>query len=113
MRHIAATPRDLRPTVNYEPKPLPTDEVELPPEFQQDAELIAKHNHDIWALGRMREGWTWGEQRNDDLKTHPGLVPYEDLSESEKDYDRRSVLESLKAAICLGFEITPPSAKKD
>jgi len=32
-------------------------------------------------------------------------VPYDDLSESEKDYDRKTVEEKLQALIALGYEI--------
>ena len=36
---------------------------------------------------------------------HPGLVPYEELSETEKDYDRRTAMETLKLIQKIGFGI--------
>ena len=53
----------------------------------------------------MAEGWTWGKERNDALKRHPCLVPYGELPESEKDYDRNTALETLKLIQKLGFVI--------
>lgn len=49
---------------------------------------MAKNVHEVWAQNRINEGWKYGDKRNDELKQHPCLVPYEELSEVEKDYDR-------------------------
>jgi hypothetical protein len=54
----------------------------------------------------MAEGWQYGPVRDDQLKTHPGLVPYDELSESEKDYDRQTSMETLRLITSLGFEIS-------
>ena len=91
----------------YEPKPIDTSGVELPPGLLELVERLAASNHDNWARGRIKEGWTHGPARNDELKQHPGLVPYEELSESEKEYDRVSSLETLKAIHALGYRIVP------
>ena len=69
------------------------------------SEILAKNTHEVWAKGRIDEGWTYGEKRDDILKTHPGLVPYEELSEEEKEYDRRTSEETLKLIIKAGFKI--------
>lgn len=92
----------------YEPNPIDTSGVSLPEQLHELVEILAEHNHDIWARQRMAEGWRWGEQRDDAKKLHPDLVPYADLTEGEKQYDRNSVLESLKAILALGYTITPP-----
>jgi hypothetical protein len=68
-------------------------------------ERLAEHAHDVWALGRLREGWTLGPRRDDAARQSPCLVPYTDLPESEKDYDRRIVQETLKAVLALGYRI--------
>lgn len=91
----------------YIPSPIPIESVELPPELNELAERLAEHVHDVWARGRLEEGWTYGPRRDDKVKTHPGLVPYNDLSEGEKEYDRRTALGTLKAIIALGYEIVP------
>ena len=60
----------------------------------------------VWAETRIKQGWKYGEQRNDELKTHPCLVPYEDLPEAEKAYDRNTSVETLKLIMKLGFKIS-------
>lgn len=89
---------------NYTPNPINTKSVELPMELQALAEDIAKNVHEVWATGRMKDGWTYGEERNDAEKKHPCLVPYEDLSEEEKEYDRHTSIETIKLILTLGFK---------
>ncbi|KKL46467.1 hypothetical protein LCGC14_2345260, partial [marine sediment metagenome] len=91
--------------MTYGPKPLDTSQVELPGSIVELVERLAKHNHDVWAVKRVNDGWRYGPERNDAAKTHPDLVPYEELPESEKDYDRSSSREMIKAVISLGFSI--------
>lgn len=89
--------------------PLPADvaDIELPPELVALSEIIAKNVHEVWSQNRLAEGWTYGDKRDDDLKQTPCLVPYEDLPEIEKDYDRNTALNTLKLIMKLGFEIHP------
>ena len=89
----------------YAPTPLDTSEVQLPGELMALAEMLARNTHEVWSQGRMSQGWTWGEVRDDNRKTHPGLIPYEQLTEEEKDYDRHTTQETLKLILSLGFEI--------
>ena len=72
---------------NYIPRPIDTKGVVLPKELNALAEEIAKNVHEVWSEGRMKEGWTYGEKRDDARKHHPCLVPYEELTETEKEYD--------------------------
>lgn len=92
--------------INYLPKPIDTKDVVLPDELNILTEEIAKNVHEVWSAGRIREGWTYGRERNDAEKKHPGLVPYEKLTDSEKEYDRRTSRETLKLIMKLGFKIT-------
>ena len=89
----------------YTPKPFNTDNIELPEELLALTEKIAENVHEVWAQGRIAEGWTYGETRNDQLKTTPCLIPYSDLPEVEKEYDRRTALQTLKTIIALGYTI--------
>ncbi len=91
---------------NYIPKPAELNDVKLPDELNELVEHVAKNVHEVWAQNRMREGWVCGPCRNDELKTHPCLVPYEDLPEVEKDYDRNTAMETLKLIVSLGFKIS-------
>ena len=81
---------------NYTPHPIDTKYVALPKELKVLAENIAKNVHEVWSAGRMKDGWTYGEERNDAEKKHPCLVPYEELSEEEKEYDRNTSVETIK-----------------
>lgn len=89
----------------YKPKPVSTSDVVLPEELNLLAEEIAKNVHEVWSAGRIKEGWTYGEHRDDVQKTHPCLVPYEELTEIEKEYDRNTSQETLKLIMKLGFKI--------
>ena len=93
----------------YTPEPILTEEIALPPELDALVEQLAENNHDHWARQRMDAGWTYGTERDDVRKTHPDLVPYRDLTEEEKQYDRTSVVETLKAILLLGYQIVPSS----
>lgn len=90
---------------NYTPQPINTNDVVLPEELSELAEMIAKNVHEVWSAGRMKDGWTYSEQRNDIELKHPCLVPYEDLTEVEKEYDRNTSQETLKLIMKLGFKI--------
>ncbi len=89
----------------YTPSPVDTTEIALPAELLDLAEQLSKNVHEVWAKSRMDEGWTYGEVRDDARKHHPCLVPYEELPESEKDYDRNTSQETIKMIMSLGFRI--------
>jgi hypothetical protein len=93
--------------VNYNPKPIDTSKIALPEGLRPLVEHLAENTHDIWAVKRMSEGWSYGPRRDDELRTHPCLIPYADLPSSEKDYDRVVVTEVVKAIIALGYQIVP------
>lgn len=88
----------------YTPCPVDTSGIELPEGLGALSEDLAKNVHEVWAAGRIADGWTRGP-RNDELKQHPCLVPYEELSEEEKDYDRRTSIETLKFIVSQGYSI--------
>lgn len=91
----------------YQPNPLDTADVELPGELLELTEKIAENVHEVWAAARIAEGWTLGQERNTQKKTTPCLVPYAQLPESEKEYDRNTALQTLKLIVKLGYEIRP------
>lgn len=91
----------------YNPTPVDTSNIELPDELIKLTEMIAENVHDVWAAGRIAEGWTYGEKKDMDKKTTPLLVPYSELEESEKDYDRNTAFETLKLIVKLGYRIMP------
>lgn len=89
----------------YKPNPIDTSDVVLSAELLELTEKIAENVHNVWAAGRLEQGWTYGKERDDELKTSPCLVPYSELPESEKEYDRNTSLETLKLIIKLGYKI--------
>ena len=89
----------------YQPKPIDTSQVKLTDDILDLTELLARNAHDIWARQRLADGWRYGPRRDDARKEHPSLAPYEELSESEKEYDRSTALETLKAMIAMGYRV--------
>ena len=89
----------------YTPTPADTSSVQLSEELLQLTEEMARNVHDVWAVGRIAEGWSWGPERNDARKENPCLVPYEELPDSERDYDRKTAIETLKLILSLGYRI--------
>jgi RyR domain len=93
--------------IQYEPHPIDTSIARLPSFLGDVTERLAENAHELWAKQRIADGWKWGPQRDDQSKTHPGLVPYSDLPDGEKNYDRIVAVETLKAIMTLGYEIRP------
>ena len=83
-----------------------TSDIQLPEELNVLIEQIAKNVHEVWAQSRIKQGWRYGNERSDALKQHPCLIPYEELPEVEKAYDRDTALETLKLISKLGFKIS-------
>lgn len=90
----------------YTPSPADTSSVSLPEELLPLVEEMAKNVHEVWAKNRLDQGWTYGPVRDDAKKETPCMVAYEDLPESEKEYDRATSQETLKLILKLGFEIS-------
>ena len=93
----------------YKPQPIDTTDVVLPEDLKPLIEKMAKNVHEVWAESRLAQGWTYGDKRDDEKKTHPCLVPYEELPEEEKEYDRNTAMDTLKLITKLGYVIN----KKD
>jgi hypothetical protein len=102
---MGALKKRRRVPVNYRPKPLPTTGVDVSSEILELTELLAKNTHEVWAQQRLADGWRYGARRDDGAKEHPCLVPYDNLPESEKEYDRKIALETIKTILVLGFRI--------
>ena len=94
--------------MTYSPKPIDTSFIVLPAELRELTEQLAENAHDLWAAQRFNDGWTYGAQRDDTAKKHPCLVPYAELPEQEKEYDRQTVTGTLKAILALGFVVLSP-----
>jgi hypothetical protein len=91
--------------MTYQPQPINLSGVSLPPELEALAERLAENAHDVWAAQRLKDGWSYGAQRDDTQKLHPCLIPYAGLPESEKEYDRVVALGTIRAILSLGYNI--------
>ena len=94
--------------MGYVPDPIDTSSVRLSEDIRKLSEKLAENAHDLWAAGRIAQGWRFGPKRDDGKKEHPCLVAYEDLPESEKEFDRSASLGTLKAILALGYRIEKP-----
>lgn len=104
---VAANHKDRK---LYMPHKINLDDVELDEDLEDLLEAIAENAHDVWAEMRMKEGYVFGKDNNSDKDkgplTNKDLVPYSDLPDSEKQYDREMAEQTLKLAKRLGFKVT-------
>jgi ryanodine receptor 2 len=102
-QHPAEHPTPAVPA--YEPRPIATETVELSKDLLDLTEQLASNTHDEWARQRLAEGWQYGPERNDTKREHPCLVPYQELPEGEKEYDRLVSMGTLKLILALNYRI--------
>lgn len=91
--------------MKYSPKRIDTSDIELSEELLALTEALAKNTHETWSEGRIRDGWKYGIERDDATRTTPCLVPYEELTEEEKEFDRATALEAIRFIIKMGFTV--------
>ncbi len=89
----------------YIPQPIDLSDVILTEELIELSETIAENVHNVWASERLKQGWVYGVQRNDEKKETPCLVPYVQLPESEKHFDRETAMNTLKLVSKLGYDL--------
>jgi len=58
---------------------------------EDEIETMARVEHIRWCWDKILHGWIYGKVKDDRKKTHPAIISYEDLSESEKEKDRELV----------------------
>ncbi|MCM1198788.1 MAG: RyR domain-containing protein, partial [Clostridium sp.] len=99
---VTADSKDMK---DYVPSPIDLSDVELTEDLNELKEAIAENAHEVWAENRQAEGWTYGPQRDDRLKQTPDMVPYAQLPETEKAYDREMAMKTIKLLKKLGYDI--------
>ena len=97
------------PRSSFKPLPIDTSKIKLPRELTELVELLAENTHNVWARQRLADGWHYGSERDDERRKHPCLVAYDELPESEKQYDRNTAIETLKVILKLGYELGFPN----
>ena len=91
--------------MTYKPAPIDISDIALPESLTELTEAIAENTHEVWSQNRLKEGWSYGPSRDDANLKHPDLLPYSDLTESEKEYDRATAMNALKLIVKLGYRI--------
>ncbi|MFM8885558.1 MAG: RyR domain-containing protein [Chthoniobacterales bacterium] len=91
--------------VTWRPPPDESSSAELPDFLRPLIEALAEKIHNRWAAKRLEEGWSYGPERNDKLRTTPNLVDYGSLPEIEKEYDRATAIATLKNLYADGYRI--------
>ena len=104
--------RVLQSIEDYNPQPINLENVPLTDDLLELREAIAENAHEVWAAARIKEGWSYGEQRDDANKKHPDLVPYSALPDSEKEYDRIMAMDTIKLVGKLGFDLVKEKDEK-
>lgn len=104
-KNYMVTVRARRFRQEYNPQPVDVSMISLEDGLGELTEMIAENAHDLWALQRMKEGWTYGKERDDKMKKNPDMVPYDQLPEPEKDYDRKMAIGTIKLVKRLGYRI--------
>jgi hypothetical protein len=63
----------------------------------EEVEILGRMEHDRWMDDLRKRGWRYAPGKKDPAKkTHPCLVPWEQLSDEVKDYDRNFIRELPK-----------------
>ena len=88
------------------PNPINVDDVVLPKEVENLTEYIAENAHEEWAKGKIKDGWVYGPKRDEKKKQSFDLIPYCELLDSEKEYDRKMAMNTLRVLYKLGYEIS-------
>lgn len=101
----------LQSVDEYVPHPIDVDNIPLECDLEELQEAIAENAHDVWAEARIREGWSYGKERDDAQKKHPDLVPYTALPDGEKEYDRLMAFNTIKLVKRLGYDIVKHNRK--
>ncbi|MBN2666756.1 MAG: SpoIIE family protein phosphatase [Bacteroidales bacterium] len=86
----------------FKPRALHLDDMEV--------ETMAKVEHLRWSWEKRLDGWTYGEVKDSRKKRHPCLVPYDELSEGEKEKDRELVRLTPAILRDIRYEAYPVSS---
>lgn len=89
----------------YIPNPINVDDVVLPKDIAALTEYIAENTHEEWAKQRLKEGWTFASKTNKKRKQSFDLVPYCELLDKEKEYDRKMAMNTLKVLCKYGYVV--------
>uniref|UniRef100_A0A8C1G5K8 Ryanodine receptor 1a (skeletal) n=1 Tax=Cyprinus carpio TaxID=7962 RepID=A0A8C1G5K8_CYPCA len=104
IRNLLGPTRSLSHTA-FTPCPVDTVQIVLPPHLERIREKLAENSHELWAITRIEQGWTYGLFRDDNKKLHPCLVDFQSLPDPEKNYNLAMSGETLKTLLALGCHV--------
>ncbi|KAI9548377.1 Ryanodine receptor 1 [Dissostichus eleginoides] len=104
IRNLLGPTQSLSHTA-FTPGPVDTIQIVLPPHLERIREKLAENSHELWAVTRIEQGWTYGPFRDDNKKLHPCLVDFQSLPEPEKNYNLAMSGETLKTLLALGCHV--------
>ncbi|XP_019717005.1 ryanodine receptor 1b isoform X5 [Hippocampus comes] len=90
---------------SFTPCPVDTVQIVLPPHLERIREKLAENIHELWAITRIEQGWTYGILRDDNKKLHPCLLDFQSLPEPERNYNLQMSGETLKTLLALGCHV--------
>ncbi|XP_031141122.1 ryanodine receptor 1b isoform X1 [Sander lucioperca] len=104
VRNLLGPTQSLTHT-SFTPCPVDTVQIVLPPHLERIREKLAENIHELWAVTRIEQGWTYGSFRDDNKKLHPCLVDFQSLPEPERNYNLQMSGETLKTLLALGCHV--------
>lgn len=101
-------PRQYLMNNGYKPAPLDLTHVKLNDPLEGLVEKLASNSHNVWAVERIKQGWTYGYSLDVKNKRNPRLVPFMLCDEAAKQSQRNSIRELIRTLLGYGFAIEPP-----
>lgn len=68
-------------------------------------EKLAEAAHMVWMEGKLRDGWKYGPVTDKEKKIHSCLVPYDQLTEPDRESDRDMVRGIPRILAAAGYKI--------
>jgi hypothetical protein len=94
----------------YVPKPLDLDHILVPADLDPVLDSCAALIHRMWCQEHLKDHWTHGAVLDENLHTHPLLVPFHELPVESMTMNINSVTQTVKVLLYLGFRITRASS---
>ncbi|KAL4238125.1 Ryanodine receptor 2 [Mactra antiquata] len=105
-KNIISGPTEVSNYAPFVPLPVDTGSVQLPVYIESVRDKLAENLHEVWAMNKIEQGWSWGESRDDMHRKNPSLTSFEKLPISEKKYVITVSFETLRTLLALGYHVS-------
>ncbi|XP_052768471.1 ryanodine receptor 2-like isoform X9 [Mya arenaria] len=105
-KNIISGPTEVLDYAPFVPQPVDTSNVQLPVYVESVRDKLAENLHEVWAMNKIDQGWSWGEIRDDPRKKNPSITSFEKLPMSEKKYVITVSFETLRTLLALGYHVS-------